>query len=204
MLVPVALVCCWIGGVAWMALLLLGLTGTMLEWAMLCRRLQRPGRFAVWVAGAVCIALAAASLVWLRADPTQGRTATLFVLLAVWGSDIGAYAAGRLIGGPRLAPNISPAKTWAGALGGMSAAAVAGLAIGATGWAAAAGALLSVAAQSGDLLESWLKRVAQVKDSGSLIPGHGGLLDRLDGLLAAAPAAAGLAILAGPGVVFWQ
>lgn len=203
-LVPVTLGCWWIGGTAWVALLLLALAGAMIEWAKLCHRLARPPRFAVWVTGATCIGMATFSLVWLRAEPVQGRTTTLFLLLTVWASDVGAYAAGRLIGGPRLAPKISPAKTWAGVLGGVSGGTVAGLAIGATGWAAGAGALLSVAAQSGDLFESWLKRVARIKDSGALFPGHGGLLDRIDGLLAAAPVAFGLAMLAGPGVVFWR
>jgi phosphatidate cytidylyltransferase len=203
-LVTISLVCWWAGGLAWRALLLLAVVGMLVEWGRLCRRLPRHSALPSLVAGGMCIALAAVSLAWLRADPATGRRATLFLLAAVWASDIGAYAAGRLLGGPRLAPAISPAKTWAGALGGLSASALAGLAIGATGWSAAIGALLSVAAQLGDLLESWLKRAARIKDSGALIPGHGGLLDRLDGLVAAAPVAVGLAMLAGRGIMFWR
>ncbi len=129
------------------------------------------------------------------------------MLLVVWASDIGAYVAGRAFGGRRLAPAISPGKTWSGAAGGLLAAALAGLALGASGGrlggAVLVAVVLGIASQAGDLLESAIKRGFGVKDSGSLIPGHGGLFDRLDGLLAAAPVAAVLAMLAGRGVVFW-
>ncbi len=118
----------------------------------------------------------------------------LFLAAIVWGGDIGAYLVGRLVGGPRLAPRISPGKTWSGALGGTLVAVLAGLAV-RPGHALLAGLvalLLSVAAQAGDLLESGLKRRFGVKDSGRLIPGHGGLLDRLDGVLTSAPLLAAL------------
>ena len=148
--------------------------------------------------GVLYVGLAFVALVWLRAWPgTDGRTAIFFVVLVVWASDIGAYAAGRLVGGPKLAPSLSPAKTWSGAVGGLLAAMVVGEAVAGhvtLGTTLFAG-LLAIVCQAGDLLESAIKRHVGVKDSGRLIPGHGGLLDRLDGLLAAAPVAA-LVVLA--------
>ena len=161
-------------------------------------------------AGVPYAGLGAVALVWLRADPVAGRGNVIFLVLAVWASDIGAYAAGRLLGGPKLAPLISPGKTWSGAAGGLVAAMLVGLAAGqviapgAAVRAAFLAALIGAASQGGDLLESALKRGFGVKDSGQLIPGHGGLMDRLDGLLAAAPVAAGLALLIGRGTTLWH
>jgi len=145
-------------------------------------------------------------LAWLR---TGGWGNVLFVLLVVWATDIGAYLIGRFGGGPRLAPRISPGKTWSGAAGGLASALAVGLGTALFSQAPLAGALFvaagfSVAAQAGDLLESGMKRHFGVKDSGRLIPGHGGLLDRLDGLLAAAPVAALLAAAFGRGVELWR
>jgi phosphatidate cytidylyltransferase len=116
----------------------------------------------------------------------------LWLFLVVWATDIFAYFVGRGIGGAKLAPSISPGKTWAGLVGGMlGAAVVGGIVSTATGgpiWLAIVAApVLAVVAQAGDLFESLLKRRAGVKDSGTLIPGHGGALDRLDGLLFATP-----------------
>ena len=161
-------------------------------------------------AGVVYVGIAVVALVWLRGSGDVGRANVLFVVLVVWASDIGAYVTGRLLGGPKLAPSISPGKTRSGAAGGLAAAMVAGeiaahlLAPTGFGRVALAAALLGVAAQAGDLLESWIKRRFGVKDSGRLIPGHGGLLDRLDGLLTAAPAAAAVALTMGRGGVLWQ
>jgi phosphatidate cytidylyltransferase len=161
----------------------------------------------VWYVG-----LGTVALIWLRADASAGRANVLFLMLVVWASDIGAYMVGRLVGGPRLAPAISPGKTVSGAAGGLLAAM-------AVGWGAArlldpsgaaplavlaVAAALGVVSQAGDLLESAIKRHFGVKDSGRLIPGHGGLLDRLDGVLTAAPAAALLALYVGRGVVLWR
>jgi phosphatidate cytidylyltransferase len=181
-------------------------------------------------AGIPYLGLPIVALLWLRADPVAGRANVLFIMLLVWSSDIGAYLAGRLIGGRRLAPRVSPGKTWSGAVGGLVAAALAGFAIGAVvagvpegglpgtwrEWlsaigsppeaavaAAAVAGLLGIVGQVGDLLESALKRRFGVKDSGRLIPGHGGLLDRIDAVLAVAPVAACLALAAGRGVVLW-
>jgi phosphatidate cytidylyltransferase len=190
------------------AIVVLGL-GAVLAWLL-------GGRRALG-AGVLYVGLASVALIWLRGDGAAGRANVLFLVVVVWASDIGAYVAGRLLGGPKLAPAISPGKTWAGAAGGLLAAMLVGEAAGhalgaaaqsvgaaAPGRAALVAGLLGVAAQCGDLLESAIKRRFGVKDSGRLIPGHGGLLDRLDGLLTAAPAAAGLALWLGQGVALWQ
>jgi phosphatidate cytidylyltransferase len=167
---------------------------------------------AVWLAGGfVYIAPAAVALVRLRHLPTVGRWDMVYLVLIIWASDIGAYVVGRLVGGPKLAPAISPGKTWSGAVGGMGAAALVGL-----GVAALVGArfpllhcilvsiIIGIASQLGDLLESGFKRHFGVKDSGRSIPGHGGLLDRLDGMLTAAPIAVLMTLLIGEGVWLWQ
>jgi phosphatidate cytidylyltransferase len=162
------------------------------------------------------LGLAAVALVWLRRQPGSGGANVIVLLLVVWASDIGAYVAGRAIGGPRLAPSISPGKTWSGAVGGLAAAAAVGLAASAVlgdgaasahlmTWRPAAFAvLIGGISQAGDLFESQLKRHFGVKDSGTMIPGHGGLLDRLDAVLTAAPATALLALVLGRGVVLWE
>jgi phosphatidate cytidylyltransferase len=157
------------------------------------------------------IGLAAIALPWLRDNPISGLANILFVLAIVWGSDIGAYVVGRIVGGPKLAPAISPGKTWSGAAGGLASAVLAALGIAAclsSGYSPshvmelAIG--LGIVSQAGDLLESALKRRFGVKDSGHLIPGHGGLLDRLDALLAVAPVATLLAFTVGRGEVLWH
>ena len=158
---------------------------------------SRLGKPLWYAAGAAYLGSAFLAFLWLRADPVSGRFIILWLIALVWATDIGAYAAGRSIGGPRLAPGISPGKTWAGLAGGVLAAAAVGVAVllglgaGELGLAAlvriaAASAVLAVVAQVGDLFESHLKRRAGVKDSSDLIPGHGGVLDRIDGLVAAA------------------
>ena len=137
------------------------------------------------------------ALVWLRADAPGGMQHVIWLLMVIWATDICAYLVGRTVGGPKLAPRISPGKTWSGLLGGVAGASLLGgfaaQALGAGYWfAAAVGGCLAVIGQVGDLFESALKRRAGVKDSGHLIPGHGGLLDRIDGLVFAAPVFAGL------------
>ncbi|BBD97455.1 phosphatidate cytidylyltransferase [Sphingobium amiense] len=147
----------------------------------------------------VCLPIVA--LMFLRGQPpyAHGLLLAFWALGLVWATDIGAYFAGRSIGGPKLAPRVSPSKTWAGLAGGVLAALVVGFLLhrlaGLPIQLAAASGLLAVAAQLGDLLESGMKRRAGVKDSGSLLPGHGGVMDRLDGVVAAAPLAALLYIL---------
>lgn len=144
--------------------------------------------------GVLYLGAPTALLLWLRQEP-RGAALLLWLIAVVAATDTLAYAAGRTIGGARLAPAISPGKTWAGLLGGFAGAVlVGGLGAPALDWSPAAGGLLAGAlalvAQAGDLLESWLKRRAGVKDSGTLLPGHGGILDRIDGLLVATPALA--------------
>ena len=171
--------------------------------------LQRQGD--IWpAAGLFYIGLVGFSLVLLRGEDHAGLLNTLFLVLIVWASDTGAYMAGRALGGPKLAPAISPGKTWSGAAGGLIAATLIGtgaaalLAPGGASRAAAIAAMLGVMSQAGDLLESAIKRRFGVKDSSSLIPGHGGMLDRLDGVMAAAPMATALALLAGRGMPLWH
>jgi phosphatidate cytidylyltransferase len=194
---------------AWAVLL----AGFLLSWAWAerLRDRDRPGQPALRLAlGVLYIGIAGLCLIELRHDNEAGRANVLFLLLVVWASDIGAYVAGRAFGGPLLWPQLSPAKTWSGALGGLLTAMAVGsfaalhLAPGSAGRAAAVAAVLAVATQAGDLLESGIKRHFKVKDTSSLIPGHGGLLDRLDGLLAAAPAAMLLALLLGYGGALWR
>lgn len=141
--------------------------------------------------------------VLLRGDRELGFVAIVFLFAVVWLTDIVAYAVGRKVGGPKLAPALSPNKTWSGALGGAAAAAAGGIATAAAFglgrlWAVGLVAFgLSVVSQAGDLFESTVKRRFGAKDAGNLIPGHGGLMDRLDGFLAAALAAAVLGMLRG-------
>lgn len=143
------------------------------------------------------------ALLWLRHQPAFGRETILWVLICIWATDIGAYFVGRTAGGAKLAPRISPGKTWSGLIGGMAWAAVASavtgyaFGLGETVHLALAGAALAVVGQAGDLLESAAKRRAGVKDSGRLIPGHGGLLDRIDGLMAVLVAVAVARLVAG-------
>lgn len=144
-----------------------------------------------WVTGGIGYAAAAMiGAVLVRRDADAGFLALIFVLLVVWVTDIGGYFAGRGIGGPKLWPRVSPKKTWAGAIGGLvlSLTVAAGFALLGFGRMLPLlllGAVLSVVSQLGDLFESAVKRRFGVKDSSHLIPGHGGLMDRLDGFVAA-------------------
>ena len=153
--------------------------------------------------GVLYLCLPMLALVWLRAVPEIGLLIVLWLLFVVWATDIMAYVVGRWLGGPKLAPSISPGKTWSGFWGGMAGAVIVGALMAVfvgpfsllPSMALSAG--LAAIAQLGDLVESALKRKAGVKDSGGVIPGHGGLFDRLDGLLFAAPALALVALIAG-------
>jgi phosphatidate cytidylyltransferase len=144
--------------------------------------------------GVLFIGVGWLGLLLLR-DRPGGLPNLFFLLLVVWANDIGAYLAGRLIGGRRMAPKLSPGKTWSGAGGGLVCAVFAGLGVALAFHTSQAGqfraeglaAAISILAQVGDLLESAMKRKFGKKDSGDLIPGHGGALDRVDGLLTAAP-----------------
>jgi phosphatidate cytidylyltransferase len=169
----------------------------------------------IWVATGFGYAAAAEmASVLVRLDRIYGFVALMLILLVVWVTDIGGYFAGRGIGGPKLWPRISPKKTWAGAIGGFAASlAVAGgfaaFDLGKTGPLLLLSAVLSMASQLGDLFESAVKRRFGVKDSSHIIPGHGGLLDRLDGFVAAVVLAAIFGFLrggvdgVGPGLMIW-
>jgi phosphatidate cytidylyltransferase len=157
-----------------------------------------------WTAAGFGYAAAAqVASVLVRLDPEVGFVALVFVLLVVWGTDIGGYVAGRGIGGPKLWPRVSPKKTWAGAVGGFVSSLVisggfAAFGVGKTGpLLLLLGAVLSIGSQLGDLFESAVKRRFGVKDSSHIIPGHGGLLDRLDGYVAAVVIAAIFGFLRG-------
>jgi phosphatidate cytidylyltransferase len=159
-------------------------------------RARRGGGYAPAIAaalGVVYVSAPCAALVWLRLAG-DGAERVTYLFACVWAADTGAFLAGTLIGGPRLLPSVSPKKTWAGlAAGTLLAAATGGVLAGVFAWPGLAAktlgaAVLGVAALAGDLLESALKRRYGVKDAGALIPGHGGLLDRVDGLMLAAVA----------------
>lgn len=177
----------WFGGIAFGLLLLVGGALVLVEWFALMRAmaLGRGARAGLMLLGPVLILGAAAGLWFIR--ERLGMTAALWVFGMVWATDIGAYFAGRSFGGARLAPTISPSKTWSGLFGGMVAALIASATIGdragIVGVPLWIGLFMGLLAQMGDLAQSWVKRRAGVKDSGKLIPGHGGLFDRVDGLL---------------------
>ncbi len=182
-MIVIALVATMEGGYVFAVLAAAAATAVFYEWTRLVR-----GWGPVWYVSGFVYALAAAlALLWVRDRADNGIALVFWVFAIVWATDIGAYFTGRAIGGPKLAPAISPGKTWAGFYGGIVAATIV-----AGAWAMFTGLdpvllllapLFSVAAQGGDLFESWMKRRAGVKDSGRLLPGHGGVLDRLDGLL---------------------
>lgn len=149
-----------------------------------------------WLAGGIVYSgLTAISLAAIRGDSAHGFAAMLFIFAVVWATDILAYFIGRAIGGPKLAPPISPGKTWSGAIGGALSAVVAGTLVHMIFfplnglWVPAIALVLSVFSQVGDLFESFIKRRFGVKDSSRLIPGHGGVMDRVDGLVFACFAA---------------
>jgi phosphatidate cytidylyltransferase len=190
---------------ALLLVLVVGLAGVMLV---------SPAQRLWSAAGFAYAAAAEVASVLVRIDRADGFVALMLVLLVVWVTDIGGYVAGRGIGGPKLWPKVSPGKTWAGAIGGfvaslMVAAGFVAFGLGKTAPVLVLGAVLSIASQLGDLFESAVKRRFGVKDSSHIIPGHGGLLDRLDGFIAAIVMAAILGFLrggadgVGRGVMVW-
>ena len=186
--------------VAPMGEILVALAGGAGLIGLFARTRNRPA-FAWTVTGLLYCGLPALALLWLR-DRPEGLAATVFVLVLVWAADIGAFFAGRSLGGPKLAPRISPGKTWSGAIGGIVAAMLCALLMAASylpggmgRWAlnlASVAGMLAVLSILGDLFESWLKRRAGVKDSGRILPGHGGVMDRLDGVVPVSVAGAAL------------
>jgi len=202
----------WLGGWFWTGFVVLLAGGVIWEWNKLIERFGLSGLAeTLWFfAGVIYVGGAAYAMMAVRngpqvlpLDPMQSGYGPLAVLvgfiLPVIAVDVGAYFAGRAIGGPKIAPKISPAKTWAGFAGGALLAGLVGVAVELTDFGLAAapgtstlaiamamvgGVFIAVLAQAGDFFESWMKRRAGVKDSGQLIPGHGGLFDRLDGFIA--------------------
>ena len=166
--------------------------------------------------GVLYAGLPAIALIWLRISEPLGLEVTLFLLLVVIATDTGAYASGRMIGGPRLMPSISPNKTWSGLAGGVGASVLVAVVFAASmtaplnaGRLAIMAVVLALVSQAGDLMESALKRRHQVKDTSGLIPGHGGVMDRVDGLIVAAIAAGLLGALINikapaSGILRWQ
>jgi phosphatidate cytidylyltransferase len=184
-MVLIALAAVVLGGYAFAVLAAAVATAVFYEWT----RLTKGWGPAWYIAGFLYAAVAALALLWIRerADDANGLRLVLWVFIVVWSVDIGAYFSGRTIGGPKLAPSISPGKTWAGFYGGVAAATLLGGA-----WVLYTSLplvllllapLFAAAAQGGDLFDSWMKRRAGVKDSGRWLPGHGGVFDRVDGLL---------------------
>jgi len=196
----------WLGDMAWTVFVLIVGLGVWFEWSALVLQFTAPGRARnLWrAAGAIYCGMGSAILIQVRQD-AAGIALVLLIVGAVVGTDVGAYFMGRALGGPKIAPRISPSKTWAGLLGGIVGASLVlwlVLANAARILAAAPaaevtavqtsthplaivgmGLAIAVVAQAGDFFESWMKRRAGVKDSGKLLPGHGGLFDRVDGLL---------------------
>jgi phosphatidate cytidylyltransferase len=165
--------------------------------------LSAPAGRRAWSAAGIVYGGTLVSLVLLRADAQYGFLAVIFLFAVVWVTDIIAYFVGRAIGGPKLWPRVSPKKTWSGAIGGAAAAMVAGAATAAIAGLANVPAVailalfLSMVSQAGDFAESATKRRFGAKDAGHLIPGHGGVMDRLDGFLAAALVAAAVGVMRG-------
>ena len=185
----------WLAVMGYAAMALLALAvGAILATLLGFEKLGRISGLGVLYAG-----LPAVALVWFRVGEPYGLEAALFLFAVVWTTDTAAYVAGRAIGGPKLMPRLSPNKTWAGLIGGVTTAAVvamifAALVPGVTyRWLVPTAIVLAVISQAGDMMESALKRWHGVKDASGLIPGHGGFMDRVDGLIFAAVAAALLA-----------
>jgi phosphatidate cytidylyltransferase len=209
-MMSVAILAIWLGGYAFMGLVIAVGLGVFFEFTKLVLGFaQSPQARIFWLMGGLTyVGLACFSLILFSA-PFFGMTPAIMLIAGVIGTDVGAYFAGRGIGGAKIAPRISPSKTWSGLFGGMIGAGLMMVAIQAGiyafrggnagdgdvylayGWfrLMLTGAALAVIAQMGDFFESWMKRRAGVKDSGRLIPGHGGLFDRTDGLIAVAFAA---------------
>jgi phosphatidate cytidylyltransferase len=204
-LAPLAVIAAYFGGIFFVVFWIVAASIVLWEWVRLLIGAKLRG-FALidWLAGGVAYAgvLLFAPLI-LRRDPSLGMVAILFLFAIVWVTDVAAYFAGRAVGGPKLWRAISPKKTWAGAIGGTVAGVAAGIltvrlaGVSITPMLVVLACLLSAVAQGGDLLESAVKRHFGAKDASQLIPGHGGLMDRLDGFMTAAAVAAAVGVIRG-------
>jgi phosphatidate cytidylyltransferase len=182
-LIILALIAAYVGGTYFAVLAATAATAIYFEWM----RITRGWGLGWSVAGFIYALLAAVALLWVRDRADNGLAVVIWIFLVTWSTDIGAYFAGRQFGRKKLAPAISPNKTWAGLYGGIAAATLI-----AGAWVMlldldpafyALAPLFAVFSQGGDLFESWMKRKAGLKDSGNWLPGHGGIFDRLDGLI---------------------
>jgi phosphatidate cytidylyltransferase len=204
---PATIFIAWLGGWPFVLFWTLAACVVLWEWTMLVRGASPPltqTQFAAWMlAGLVYAGILLLGPIALRRDAEFGFAAILFLFAVVWITDIAAYFTGRALGGPKLWPAVSPKKTWSGALGGMVGAVAAGLLVlklmglGVAPMLVIVAAALSAISQGGDLLESSIKRHFGAKDASHLIPGHGGLMDRLDGFLTAVLAAVMVGLLRG-------
>ncbi|MDB2414537.1 phosphatidate cytidylyltransferase [Rickettsiales bacterium] len=203
-LAPLVLALIWTGGVIFNILVVITAIIMAFEWCSIIYSQEGDAEYSnKWVIlGTIYISIFASSLIYLR-DIDGGFGNILYLVLIVWATDIAAYFSGRYIGGPKIAVKISPNKTWAGLIGGMIAAglvsSVASFLIDDANLILyfIIGTFLAVFAQVGDFFESWLKRKFAVKDSGSIIPGHGGVMDRVDGLVTVSALLAILALIRG-------
>ncbi len=173
-----------------------------------CRGRERRKDLVWLVVGTFYITLPVLALVWIRLGTDSGLNTVLWLFFAVWATDTGGYVCGRTIGGPKLMPRISPNKTWAGLIGGAVWAMMVGVLFALWNEHSIVGLLicsfiLALVAQAGDLWESWVKRYFDAKDSGTIIPGHGGLFDRIDGLLSASLYVAVLCALREGNIYLW-
>jgi phosphatidate cytidylyltransferase len=207
-LAPIAILIAWLGGVPFVVFWTIAASIVLWEWSALVKNSRAGTRSLGWFAGWMVGGLVYAGVlllcpIILRRDPAYGLVAILFLFAIVWATDIAAYFTGRAFGGPKLWPAVSPKKTWSGALGGTVGGVVAGLLVVKLAGLVVAPMLvfvaivLSIVAQAGDLLESAIKRHFGAKDASQLIPGHGGLMDRLDGFLTAVAAAVMVGLLRG-------
>ena len=205
---PIAIGIAWVGGWPFVLFWTLAACIVLWEWTQLVTRSRNTVSsytdFLVWmIAGLLYAGVVLLAPIILRRDPALGFVAILFLFAVVWGTDIAAYFAGRALGGPKLWAAVSPNKTWSGALGGALGGVVAALLVVTVAGLVIAPMLvlvalvLSIASQAGDLLESALKRQFGAKDASDLIPGHGGLMDRLDGFLTAAAVAVMVGLIRG-------
>jgi phosphatidate cytidylyltransferase len=203
-LAPLVLAITWYGGWPFVALWTIAACIVLWEWSMLAKAVPSAGPYVGWmIAGLAYAAVLALAPAILRSDAALGFVAIVFLFAIVWTTDALAYFAGRAFGGPKLMPAVSPKKTWSGATGGTLGAVAAGLIVvkvaglQLTVAVAAVALMLSVVSQVGDLVESAVKRRFNAKDASQLIPGHGGLMDRLDGFLTAVLAATMVGLLRG-------
>ncbi len=195
-LVPIVLLDTYLGDFWFSILVSIMFAFCMVEWWQMIQNLSKGGmRWILFLGGFIYLFLTCFALNWLRQLDPEGYALIFWLFAVVWGMDTGAFFVGSRLGGPKLLPQVSPKKTWSGFIGGLAVSAVAGyfavvytdLEVTTTSFILISIGLGAIA-QAGDLIESSAKRLCGVKDSGKIIPGHGGFLDRVDGLLAASGA----------------